>query len=276
MPFPSLYRAKAVAIQSGAVTAFVPQVFGESPITITDSLGPMPETMTMGWVFFQAGDPEFPVWSSGLGTGSAGEAALQRDEVWIGPDTPTDPSLELWYDTDAVAPLPAAANVTFAPTSTIAATNVQAAVAEVVTDADVRPKGIVWANSIALSNSQVSLASPTLNMTNVMSGAHVAGRAYRFMARIRACCTEPGAGGGTEFVIRLYQNGGLLEDHYVYAATVAPSYGGGVMDFLWLCPTTGTSTWQFQVAYVEGGGTPKQGRVWAEKPHYMEDLGAYP
>lgn len=131
MPFPSLYRAKAASVQAGVIQAFVPQVFGETPITITESLGPMPDATTMGWVFFQAGDADFPVWASGLGTGSA----AVPDEVWIGPDTPLASALELWYDTDAVAPQPAAANVTFTPTGTIAATNTQAAVAEVATDA---------------------------------------------------------------------------------------------------------------------------------------------
>jgi hypothetical protein len=28
------------------------------------------------------------------------------DEVWIGPSTPTDPNIELWYDTDAGMPPP--------------------------------------------------------------------------------------------------------------------------------------------------------------------------
>jgi hypothetical protein len=64
--YPSLYRAKAVSIRSGAVEVFVPQVFGETAITITDALGELPTTSGMGWVFFQAGNPEFPVWASGL------------------------------------------------------------------------------------------------------------------------------------------------------------------------------------------------------------------
>jgi hypothetical protein len=107
VPYPSLYRAKAVSIRSGAVEAFVPQVFGETTITITDALGSLPDAPTMGWVFFQAGNPEFPVWSSGLGTGSAGGGNGNGgppvdvpDEVWIGPAPPPDPDAELWYDTD--------------------------------------------------------------------------------------------------------------------------------------------------------------------------------
>ena len=115
MPYPSLYRAKAVSIRAGAVEAFVPQVFGETTITITDALGSLPDAPTMGWVFFQAGNPEFPVWSSGLGTGSAdggdgggdggdggngGTPGVVPDEVWIGPSTPPDTDTELWFDTD--------------------------------------------------------------------------------------------------------------------------------------------------------------------------------
>jgi hypothetical protein len=29
------------------------------------------------------------------------DVANSNDEVWVGPDTPTDPNAELWYDTDA-------------------------------------------------------------------------------------------------------------------------------------------------------------------------------
>jgi len=112
VPYPSLYRAKAVSIRSGAVDAFVPQVFGEATVTITESLGSLPTAPGMGWVFFQAGNPEFPVWSSGLGTGSAGngngppvEPVVVPDEVWVGVTEPTDPDIELWFDPDEVIPV---------------------------------------------------------------------------------------------------------------------------------------------------------------------------
>jgi hypothetical protein len=115
VPYPSLYRAKAVSIRSGAVEAFVPQVFGETTVTITDALGLLPTAPTMGWVFFQAGNPEFPVWSSGLGAAGGGgdngngggPPVVVPDEVWVGPGTPPDAVTELWYDTDEpdVAPL---------------------------------------------------------------------------------------------------------------------------------------------------------------------------
>jgi hypothetical protein len=103
VPYPSLYRAKAVSIRSGAVEAFVPQVFGETTITITDALGALPNQPTMGWVFFQAGNPEFPVWSAGvsaMGGGGNGNGSGGVDEVWIGPDAPTGQQ-EMWFDTNA-------------------------------------------------------------------------------------------------------------------------------------------------------------------------------
>jgi hypothetical protein len=144
VPYPSLYRAKAVSIQSGAVEAFVPQVFGETTITITDALGTLPSAPTLGWVFFQAGNPEFPVWSSGLGTGSAGGGggggedwsdeiadldtrldvieAGGTNEVWVGNAEPTDPAVELWFDPDEVIP---AARQAVEPKGTITAYTLQ-------------------------------------------------------------------------------------------------------------------------------------------------------
>jgi hypothetical protein len=106
--YPSLYRAKAVAVTGGRVKAFIPQVFGDTEVTITAYLGGPPTEPGMGWVTFQAGNPEFPVWmgvgvitlSEPTDTGG-GEGA---DEVWIGPNAPSDPAIELWYDPDAAAP----------------------------------------------------------------------------------------------------------------------------------------------------------------------------
>jgi hypothetical protein len=102
--YASLYRAKAVAVRPGAIDAFVPQVFGEASITITESLGVMPAQPGMGWVFFQAGNCEFPVWA---GVSPLVELPPSVNEVWIGTDAPVDATSELWYDTDAVpVPLP--------------------------------------------------------------------------------------------------------------------------------------------------------------------------
>jgi hypothetical protein len=100
--FPALYRAKAVDTTGRKVTAFVPAVFGEESVTIVDSVGALPADPGMGWVFFQAGNPEFPVWvGAQQGEGGGGGGGTGADEVWIGPNAPTDPAMELWYDTDA-------------------------------------------------------------------------------------------------------------------------------------------------------------------------------
>src|SRR5580765_1418611 len=98
--FPSIYRAKAVKISPTSVTVVVPQVFGDVPIEITEFVD-RPTTTGMGWVFFQAGNSDFPVWTAGV-EGDPGSAGGGADEVWIGPDDPIarNPSVELWYDTD--------------------------------------------------------------------------------------------------------------------------------------------------------------------------------
>ena len=93
--YPSIYRAKAVKYEAPVVTAFVPQIFGETAIEITDFIGT--PAAGMGWVLFQGGDPEFPVWSSGLSGGGS-----VSDVVWVDPSEP-GADMELWYDTDEVA-----------------------------------------------------------------------------------------------------------------------------------------------------------------------------
>ena len=105
MQYPSLYRAKAVAVTGGRVKAYIPQIFGDTEITITSFVGGPPTEPGMGWISFQAGNPEFPVWmGAGVvtepdGGGGGGEGT---DEVWVSPTAPTDPNIELWYDPDAV------------------------------------------------------------------------------------------------------------------------------------------------------------------------------
>ena len=85
------------------ITAYVPQVFGDTPISITDVIGGLPDGPTNGWVMFESGWPEFPVWSSGVVTGG-GPYVPPVDEVWVNTEEPTDPNIEIWYDPDAVVP----------------------------------------------------------------------------------------------------------------------------------------------------------------------------
>jgi hypothetical protein len=76
---------------------YVPAVFGNQSVEVSESIGSLPTQAEMGWVFFQAGNPEFPVWVGRLA--SAGGGGGGDNEVWIGPDDP-DGGIELWYDTD--------------------------------------------------------------------------------------------------------------------------------------------------------------------------------
>lgn len=60
--YPAIYRAKAAKVTGQSMQAFIPQVFGDTPVTIVNFLGDPPSSPGMGWVAFQAGNPEFPVW----------------------------------------------------------------------------------------------------------------------------------------------------------------------------------------------------------------------
>jgi hypothetical protein len=68
--FPSIYRAKVVRIDPTSIQVFVPQVFGDTPITVINFLGSAPSQVGMGWVAFHAGNPDFPVWLSAIGGGN--------------------------------------------------------------------------------------------------------------------------------------------------------------------------------------------------------------
>lgn len=63
-----LYRARATKLQGTTLTAYIPQVFGNTPILINDFVGDPPTPPTMGWVLFHGGSAEIPVW---MGTTTA-------------------------------------------------------------------------------------------------------------------------------------------------------------------------------------------------------------
>lgn len=103
MSYNAIYRARAAA-SGGTLDVFVPQVFGDVPIKVTESVGG--KVTGMGWVMFQGGDPAYPVWLPDVGLGSGdggggGGGSATDDEVFIGPEPP-GLEYELWYDTDAV------------------------------------------------------------------------------------------------------------------------------------------------------------------------------
>ena len=80
--YPSLYRAKVAALNGGSsIKAFVPQVYGDTPIDISQFLGITPRSYEFGWVFFQSGNPSYPVWASGASDiiiGPGGIDGVQR------------------------------------------------------------------------------------------------------------------------------------------------------------------------------------------------------
>ena len=103
MAYAGIYRAKALRLDdTHLLTANVPQIFGEAPVTITSFVGDPPSESEMGWVAFHGGRPEYPVW---LGVGTGGGGGTVSDVVWVGADAPEDDDIELWWDTDEETPL---------------------------------------------------------------------------------------------------------------------------------------------------------------------------
>lgn len=103
MIFPGVYRARAVKLDGTALTTYVPQIFGDTSISVVDVAGTFPATFpSMGWVAFHAGVAENPVW---LGAATTGGGGTVTDTLWVGTDAPTDAAIELWYDTDEPTPV---------------------------------------------------------------------------------------------------------------------------------------------------------------------------
>jgi len=206
--YDAIYRARAVKYESSVVTAYVPQVFGETAIQIVNFLG-TPAT-GMGWVLFQGGNPEFPVWTSGLGggDGGGGGGGTVTDTLWVGTDAPTDSSLELWYDTDEVAQYATA------------------------TDYWNSSWGIVQMGTMKANG---TLSATVAAITDPLVITTVAGRRYRLKFQMRA--GAPAAAGTSAINFLVYVDGAVrldLGDWYVALPTQPAQYGstdwGAVLD----------------------------------------------
>ena len=118
MSYDAIYKARTTGRNGSVIDVFVPQIFGDTPIKVSDFIGAMPTGMGMGWVLFQGGDPSYPIWLADVGLGSGSGTGTGVNEVYVGTDPPTDPGVELWYDTDAtpapVTPVPWTTVATFA------------------------------------------------------------------------------------------------------------------------------------------------------------------
>ena len=91
--YPSIYRAKAVKLDGTRLTAYVPQVFGDTTVTIEDYVGGLPTTFPeMGWVSFQSGLADMPVWfGQGQGNGEHTTDTILLSAYWQYSGVPTPP-----------------------------------------------------------------------------------------------------------------------------------------------------------------------------------------
>jgi hypothetical protein len=64
MSLPGVYRAKVVSpFNAGQCVVQIPQVFGKAQVTVTSFSGAtLPLNLEWGWVAFEGGVAEFPVW----------------------------------------------------------------------------------------------------------------------------------------------------------------------------------------------------------------------
>lgn len=129
-----------------------------------------------------------PVLKARIGGAWQEVGLVQADEVWIGPTAPTDPSVELWYDSDAPDNPLNASNVAFTPGGFVAATNVQSAIAEV---SDEAPKGIIAWKGGTHSTASVPVGPGGLTIYSV-AATLTAGRAYECRWNVRAMSAAAG------------------------------------------------------------------------------------
>lgn len=62
--YPGIYRAKCVRVDIDEIVAYVPQVFGDLPIPFGSVTGSLPQANDKGWVAFESGQANRPVWIS--------------------------------------------------------------------------------------------------------------------------------------------------------------------------------------------------------------------
>lgn len=62
--YPGAYRARCISTQGDKITAYVPQVFGDTRVIITSRTGAIPASNSNGWVIFESAQASLPVWVS--------------------------------------------------------------------------------------------------------------------------------------------------------------------------------------------------------------------
>jgi hypothetical protein len=202
--YPGIYRAKAIKLDGTRLAAYIPQVFGDVQVTIENYVGSAPSTSEMGWVSFQGGNPEFPVWhGAGQGNGNGGGGGTVTDTLWVGPTPPFDPSIEMWWDTDEPT--------SFASTSDVWNT---AWGILVHTPSPATTVTVAATSTLVVASTPVPL---------------IAGRRYRVRAGVRAWQTTPVSGNSDLTLVVAGPFAPTSNSHDQYATT-----GGGYSQAEWV------------------------------------------
>jgi hypothetical protein len=160
----------------------------------------------------------------------------------------TNPTTELWYDTATAAAALLASQVAFTPVGSVAATNVQSAIAEVASEA---ARGIVaWKMGTA---APASLTTTPVTIYTVAAPL-VAGRMYEIFFNCRAVqSTQYVNFAGT---VAPTTGAPFLCDVYSYAPTTY-----GFVEWHGLCVCTVTGTYTFTITAKTASST---GGVWTD------------
>lgn len=67
MAFEGTYRAKCVRVDGDVITLYIPQVFATTQVTTSSRTGAKPAPGDTGWVMFEGGQAQYPVWVSSTG-----------------------------------------------------------------------------------------------------------------------------------------------------------------------------------------------------------------
>lgn len=185
--YPGVYRAKAIKLVGNTLTAYIPQVFGDVQAVVENFIGDAPTTDIMGWVSFQGGSPEFPVWHGG---GAGGGSGTVTDTLWVGNEAPTDDSLELWWDADDTPPLDPWTAMVLAATWTNFGSG-YAVAAYRKTDDNVQLRGVVVCS--AATGTLFTLPSGYRPPNNVLATAWATCNAAAIRAAIRLEVLTTGA-----------------------------------------------------------------------------------
>lgn len=81
--YPGIYKAYCERVDSGVISLYVPQVFGDVRLKTANATGNAPSGGTEGWVMFESGLAEYPVWvSATAGVSSYTPSMVAHSYLW--------------------------------------------------------------------------------------------------------------------------------------------------------------------------------------------------